>query len=204
MSINDAPAVPNYELADEVFADTPEQLKAVTDPTRSHILNLVMERAATVTELAAALDRPKSSVAYHVNLLCEVGMLQVVRTRKVRAIDERFYGRTGRTIVFGDGRGSGMPMSRKGFLAEAHAEAPYDGEYLATLRHARIAEEHVNEFFERVSLLAQEFTRLPRSGGTVMGFIAAVYPTDHPSLPPSTDEAQGDVTSKADSSADDV
>ncbi len=197
MSINEPPMVPDYDLADEVMADTPEQLKAVTDATRSRILDLVMERAATVTELADALDRPKSSVAYHVNLLCEVGMLQVVRTRKVRAIEERFYGRTGRTIVFGDGKGSGTPMRRKGFLAEAHAEAPFDGEYLATLRHARIAEEHANEFFRRVSELATEFTRLPRSGDTMMGFVAAVYPTDHPSLPPADGEAPTEPEAEA-------
>lgn len=192
MSSSEPSAVPDYELADEVVADTPEQLKAVTDQTRSHILNLVMERAATVSELAEALDRPKSSVAYHVNLLLEAGMLQVVRTRKVRAIEERFYGRTGRTIVFGNARDGGVPVRRKGFIAEAQAEAPFDGEYLATLRHARIGEEHVNEFFQRVGELAQEFTRLPRGGDTVMGFIAALYPTDHPSLPPDADASRNE------------
>lgn len=189
---------PDYELADQVVADTPEQLKAVTDQTRSHILDLVMERAATVSELAEALDRPKSSVAYHVNLLVEVGMLQVVRTRKVRAIEERFYGRTGRTIVFGDLRSDGVPVSRKGFIAEAQAEAPFDGRYLATLRHARIAEEHADAFFQRVAELAEEFTRLPRTGDTVMGFVAAVYRTDHPSLPPSADSNSDDTGASAD------
>ena len=89
-------------LAAEVQADTPTQLKALANPLRVQILDLVLERAATVTELAAALDRPKSSVAYHVDTLVEAGLLQVVRTRRVRAIEERFYGRTGRTIVLGD------------------------------------------------------------------------------------------------------
>src|SRR6188508_3888972 len=92
--------VPDYDLADTVYADTPEKMRAIVDPLRNQILHLVMDRAATVTELAVALQRPKSSVAYHVDVLVGAGMLQVVRTRKVRAMEEKFYGRTGRTIVF--------------------------------------------------------------------------------------------------------
>lgn len=201
MSTDEPRSAPGYRLADHVVADTPDQIKAVTDPTRSQILDLVMERAATVTELATALDRPKSSVAYHVKLLEEHGMLQVVRTRRVRAVEERFYGRTGRTIVFGDGRGSELPRVRKSFLASALAEAPLDKDYLATMRHARIAPEDADEFFGRVSELAAEFTRLPRRGDIVMGFVAALYPTDHPSLPP-IDVDQADEQN--DASHDDV
>lgn len=181
--------VPDYELADSVAANTPEQIKALADPTRSHILDLVLERAATVTELSAALDRPKSSVAYHVEALVKVGMLQVVRTRKVRAIHERFYGRTGRTIVLGSG---GMPNETTGqnFLVEATQEVRPGADFLATLRHARIAEDQVEEFFGRVVQLAEDFTRLRREGDTVVGFVAALYPTNQPTLPAQDDPAE--------------
>ncbi len=172
--------VPDYDLETSIRAETPRQLKAIFHPLRSQILDLVLERAATVTELATALGRPKSSVAYHVDVLVDAGMLQVVRTRQVRAIEERFYGRTGRTIVVGD---APLPAGTapQNFLAQAQAEAV--GHMLATLRHARIPEERANEFFERVAELAQEFSKLPRSGDTVFGFVGAVYATDLPSLP---------------------
>src|SRR3954469_3255427 len=65
-------------------------------PLRTTILGLLHERAATVTELAVALGRPKSTVAHHVKVLAEAGLVRVVRTRRVRAIEERFYGRTAR------------------------------------------------------------------------------------------------------------
>jgi DNA-binding transcriptional ArsR family regulator len=176
--------VPDYELAPSVQADTPAQLRAISHPLRSVILDLVLERAATVTELATALDRPKSSIAYHVDALVDAGMLQVVRTRQVRAIEERFYGRTGRTIVVGD---APLPKgtSRQNFLVEAQAEAVVteDGHLLATLRHARIPKERADEFFARVAELGEEFSKLPRSGDTVFGFIGAVYATAHPVLP---------------------
>lgn len=179
--------VPDYELAPSVAADTTQQLKAIAAPVRGLILDLVLERAATVSELAAALDRPKSSVAYHVDVLVDAGLLQVVRTRKVRAIEERFYGRTGRTIVVGN---TPMPEGaiRQDFLAQAHAEAMVNEprDMRSTLRHARIAPEHIDAFFDRVVALAEKFTAHPRSGEIVFGFVAAVYRTDHPTLPESS------------------
>ena len=175
---------PDYDLEASIPAETPGQLKAIFHPLRSQILDLVLDRAATVTELAAALDRPKSSVAYHVDVLVDAGMLRVVRTRQVRAIEERFYGRTGRTIVVGD---APLPAGTapQNFLAQAQAEAIVTeaGHMLATLRHARIPEERADEFFERVAELAEEFSKLPRSGETVFGFVGAVFATDLPSLP---------------------
>ncbi len=175
-------SVPDYDLPDLVHADAPQQLKAMSDPLRSQILDLVLDRAATVKELAEAVGRPSSSVAHHVGVLVDAGLLTVVRTRRVRAIDERFYGRTGRTIVIGD---SATPadVRRKGMLHTAVSELPTDTDVLATLRHVRIPADRAEEFFARVADLADEFTRLPRSGDTVFGFVAAVYPTDHPVLP---------------------
>jgi DNA-binding transcriptional ArsR family regulator len=175
--------VPDYDLAQSVTADTPRQLKAIAEPVRSLILDLVLERAATVTELAAALDRPKSSIAYHVDVLVDAGLLQVVRTCRVRAIDERYYGRTGRTIIIGN-HPTPEGAERQDFLAEAQAEAVVteSGQMRSTMRHARIPEERAAEFFDRVVELAEEFTTLERSGDVVFGFVAAVYPTGHPTL----------------------
>src|SRR5882757_61151 len=93
--------LPDYELADLIEVDQPAQLRAMAEPLRTVILALLLERAATVTELAAAAARPKSTVAHHVNVLVDAGMMRVIRTRRVRAIDERFYGRTARLFRVG-------------------------------------------------------------------------------------------------------
>ncbi len=179
---NETPASPDYDLAPMVHADTPAQLKALASPVRKLILDLVLDRAATVGELAEALARPKSSVAHHVDVLVDTGLLRVVRTRRVRAIDERFYGRTGRTIMIGT-ESSPEGTGRKSMLLEAAGELPAGADDMATLRHVRISAEHAEAFFARVVELAEDFTRLPRSGTTVFGFIGAVYPTDQPVLP---------------------
>src|SRR5258706_8132740 len=99
MSISDR--VPDYDLADDVVVSMPAPLRAMADQLRSTILDLLLERAATVTELAYAVGRPKSTVAHHVNVLVDAGLLKVVRTRRVRAIDERYYGRTARLFRVG-------------------------------------------------------------------------------------------------------
>jgi hypothetical protein len=55
------------------------------------------------------------------------------------------------------------------------------------LRHARIPAEHAAEFWERVLAMSREFAQLPRSGATVYGFAAGLYPTDFPTLPDAAD-----------------
>jgi DNA-binding transcriptional ArsR family regulator len=179
---------PDYDLADTVDVSTPMQLRAIADPLRSTILDLVLERAATVAELAAAVDRPKSTVAHHVNVLLEAGMLRVVRTRRVRAIDERYYGRTGRTIDVSVVRRPGdptAPVCVNGLVVAAAESLPaHEADTLySTIRHARIPAKVASQFWRRVDALILEFTELPRSGDTVFGFAAGLYPTDHPTLP---------------------
>src|SRR3954462_9103265 len=92
---------PDYELADRIALKEPSQVKALGHPARTTILGLLHERAATVTELAVALGRPKSTAAHHVKVLQEAGLVRVVGTRRVRAIEERFYGRTARMFYVG-------------------------------------------------------------------------------------------------------
>jgi DNA-binding transcriptional ArsR family regulator len=179
--------VPDYDLAEDVEVTTPAQLRAMADPLRGMLLDLLLERAATVSELASAVGRPKSTVAHHVNVLVHAGMLRVVRTRRVRAIEERFYGRTARLFrvgavnpAVGNGAVAANPLS----VAAAEAVPAHQADDLrATLRHARIPAERAREFWERVLAVAQEFAKLPRSGDTVYGFAVGLYPTDHPSLP---------------------
>lgn len=184
--------VPDYDLVEDVEVSTPAQLHAIADPLRGTLLDLLLERAATVSELAAAVGRPRSTVAHHVNVLRDAGMLRVVRTRRVRAIDERFYGRTARLFRIGAVNQPAVARSAVGVspLSRAAAEAGpahQADELRATLRHARIPEERAREFWAHVLMLAQEFARLPRSGRTTYGFAVGLYPTDQPTLPDTTD-----------------
>jgi DNA-binding transcriptional ArsR family regulator len=182
------PQPPDYELADRIALTEPAQVKAISHAVRTTILHLLHERAATISELAAALERPKSTVAHHVKVLVENGLVQVVRTRRVRAIEERFYGRTARMFYVGVERGpegEEMPRDFNDFevAARESAAAFREGKLWGFIRHARIGEQQASEFWERMSELVDEFDRLPRSGDTVYGFAVGIYPADHPTLP---------------------
>jgi DNA-binding transcriptional ArsR family regulator len=187
MSIN-SQGVPDYDLPDTVEVTTPAQLRALADPLRSSLLDLTLERAATVSELATAVGRPKSTIAHHVGVLVEADLLRVVRTRRVRAIDERFYGRTGRTINIGVARRPGeattpVCVNQLSVAAAESVHAHEDDTLYSTLRHVRIPRESAAEFWRRAEGLVREFTSLPRQGETVYGFAVGLYPTDQPVLP---------------------
>ena len=181
-------APPDYDLADRIALTEPSQVKAIGHPLRNTIISLLHERAASVSELAVAVERPKSTVAHHVKVLSEAGLVRVVRTRRVRAIEERFYGRTARMFyvaVERSAEGDELPRDFNDFeVAARESEAAYrDGKLWGFIRHARISEAQASEFWERMAELVAEFDQLPRSGETMYGFAVGVYPTDQPTLP---------------------
>lgn len=183
--------LPDYELEDlRIITSTPE-LKAVFHPLRDQLLDLVLERAATVTELAEAVSRPKSSVAYHVNVLVDTGLLKVVRTRRVRAIEERFYGRSARIFYVGQIRPEQL-SAIPNILVDAAAEsvpAHEADELRAIVRQARLSRERAAQFWDRLFALTREFSALPRSGEETFRFVAGLYPTDYPTLPETRTDA---------------
>lgn len=178
----------DYEIDEEVVADSPAALKALADTTRVALLDLLLERAATTSHLAEALDKPKGTVGYHLKVLEKCGLIRIVRTRQVRAMTEKYYGRVGRTIII-SGRGT---MKDPLFMVhDALRDVQItDGAPLPmfTTRRARIPESRAIEYATRLADLAAEFAAEPRQGERVYGVLAGVYPTDLPTLRSNEDE----------------
>lgn len=178
---------PDYDLADRLVLTRPEQVKALGHPLRTVVLGLLSERAASVAELAEATHRPKSTMAHHVGVLHEAGILKIVRTRRVRAVEERFYGRAARTITVAVGSEvEDQPHDFNDFeLAAAESRAAYEQHRLwAFVRHARISPDQADEFWLRIRDLVEEYDHLPRSGDTTYGLAVGIYPIpDYPRLP---------------------
>jgi len=141
---------------------------------------LLHERAATVTELATAVGRPKSTVAHHVKVLGDAGLVQVVRTRRVRAVEERFYGRAARTVTIAVGGREDLPTDQNDFaVAAAESVGAEEQRRLwSFIRHARLEADRADEFWTRIRDLVEEFDRLPRSGDTTYGLVVGIYPVD--------------------------
>ena len=127
-------------------------------------------------------------------VLAEAGLVRVVRTRRVRAIDEAYYGRTARmfTVALDGSAGDdgGQPYDFNDFEVAAGESGPAyaAGQLWGFIRHARIDEHQKEEFWQRMKALVDEFDTLPRHGDIVHGFAIGIYPIpDHPRLP-DTDE----------------
>lgn len=185
----DKSPVPDYELLDEMELTSPRQVQAISHPLRTTILQLLHERTASVTEVATAVSKPKSTVAYHMGVLHDAGLVRVVRTRRVRAIEERYFGRTARMFYVGVGqppRDEPLPLDFNDFdVAAQESQQAYQAHQLwSFIRHARIPPGRAAEFWTRAMALVHEFDRLPRSGTTAYGFVLGIYPIpDYPVLP---------------------
>lgn len=178
--------VPDYELDDVHVVITSRELKAMFDPFRSTLLQLLLQRAASIQELAAAVQRPKGTVSYHVRLLTDAGLLKIVRTQVIRGQRERFYGRTARLFAVGEVTPEQtrlIPNEMAGWAAETIPAHEAD-ELRGIRRHAWISDEHADRFWDCVLQLVNEFSQLPSvDDGRAYAFMVAFYPTEHPRLP---------------------
>lgn len=177
---------PDYELDDLLAVNEPAQFKAAGDSTRQRIIGLLSERAATTSQLAEALGQPKGSVGHHLKVLEKAGLIRVVRTRQVRAITEKYYGRTARLFMFGDEPRRGeLPDFFRYAMDEYEEPDPNSGfDDVLSLRRARIPVEKVQEYRRRVLGLADEFGEEESvQGERVYGLLVQLYLTDLPELP---------------------
>ncbi|MEN8235893.1 MAG: winged helix-turn-helix domain-containing protein, partial [Actinomycetota bacterium] len=158
------------------------------DETRLLLLDLLLERAATTSHLAEALGKPKGTVGYHLKVLEKAGLIRIVRTRQVRAMTEKYYGRTGRTIIMSGPAALPDPLF---MVRDALRDVEIiEGDPLPmfTARRARIPESRAVEFAQALAELAAEFAAEPRGGERVYGLLAGVYPTSLPTLGSEDDE----------------
>ena len=163
-----APLQPDYEAPDTLVVSQPEQLRALADGVRTAIIALLRERAFSTQQLAAKLEIPKGTVGHHLKVLEAAGLIHVVRTRKVRAVTEMFYGRTARLFLF-------------------HAEDPEDARAIGTamLRQAANELERTTEGtgfgHTKASLTKKDLMRLERRLKNLMeDFRAAESPDGEP------------------------
>lgn len=183
------PTIPDYSVQDVLELRKEEELRAVADDTRRKILRLLRERAASTTELAEALEQPKGTVAHHVKVLEDTGLIRVVHTRKVRAMTEKYYARVARLyrIVADDGdfdiAGLGAQLLRDASDEIAPDAGKGDDPSTLHVGYARVPHKVAREFVQRLEELASDFGSYDEPGGRVYGVVVGVYATDLRDLP---------------------
>jgi len=87
-----APDARQKESAGSFGRPAHEQLvKGLSHPVRAECLTLLAERVASPRELSEVLDQDLSNVSYHVRVLDELGLIELVSEESVRGAVAHFY-----------------------------------------------------------------------------------------------------------------
>jgi DNA-binding transcriptional ArsR family regulator len=147
---------------------------------RTKIVFLLRERAASITELAEVLSSPKGTVGHHVKVLEQAGLIRVVRTRKVRALTEKYYGRVAKLYVLRSDEslpdeltGSLGAMMLQQAASEVLATRPENDQ--SALLHVRLSEKDLLRFQKRLNRLVADFQRADDPGGDMHALALALF-----------------------------
>lgn len=174
---------PDYEAADVLVVRAPEQLKALADDLRSRIVILLREHAQSTTVLAEKLGLPKGTVAHHLKVLEHAGLIRVVRTRRVRALTEKFYGRTARLFLYESSDAANADDVRNIVAASLRVAAdeilplPPDSEDpgCSGVLRVRLSPQDARRFERRLDRLMMEFRAAEDPAGEPYGLAVALY-----------------------------
>jgi DNA-binding transcriptional ArsR family regulator len=169
----------DYEAEDTLIVTEPAQLRAMADPFRTQLIQLLRDRAQSTQEISEALSIPKGTVGHHLKVLESAGLIRVVRTRKVRAVTEKFYGRTARLFLYqtedpADGRAISAVTLRQ--AANEVELAPFATGF--GLVRARLTKKDVERFERRVMKLLDDFRAADTPGGSSSSLTVGIWSTE--------------------------
>ena len=175
------PTIDGYDYAaeDTMLVAEPAQLRAMADPFRVQLVQLLRDRARSTQEISEELKVPKGTVGHHLKVLEAAGLIHVVRTRKVRALTEKFYGRTARLFLYqtedpADGRAISAVTLRQ-------AASEVDLAPMVTgfgLVRARLTQKDIERFERRAKKLMDDFRAADRAGGVPSSLTAGIWATE--------------------------
>ena len=169
----------DYKAKETMIVAKPAQLRAMADPFRVQLIQLLGHRARSTQELSQELSMPKGTVGHHLKVLESAGLIRVVRTRKVRAMTEKFYGRTARLFLYqtedpADGRAISAVTLRQ--AANEVDLAPLVAGF--GLVRARLTEKEIDRFERRVKKLMDDFRGADKPGGAPSSLTAGIWATE--------------------------
>jgi len=178
-TIQESRTAPDYDAPDTLLVTEREQLRAIAGDLRTRIIALIRDRARSIQELSHELELPKGTVGHHVKVLESAGLIHVVRTRQVRAITEKFYGRTARLFLFE----IEDPEDARALGAAALRQASYELE-LASDRaswgfvRSRLTSADAKRFERRLKRLIDDFRAAESPEGAAHALVSGFWPAE--------------------------
>jgi len=169
----------DYEAEDTLIVADAAQLRAMADPFRTQLIQLLRDRARSTQEISEELSMPKGTVGHHLKVLESAGLIRVVRTRKVRAMTEKFYGRTARLFLYqtedpADGRAISAVTLRQA-ASEVELAPMVTGFGLV---RARLAKKDIERFERRAKKLMDDFRAADKAGGIPSSLTGGIWGTE--------------------------
>jgi DNA-binding transcriptional ArsR family regulator len=204
---------PGFEPEEVRYIRDVETLKALSDPTRVRILEVMAQRrspAWSVKEIAAALGVPQTRLYHHVDLLLAQDLLRPVERRVVSGIIETRYVPSARSYqldrsLFAGAGAEGLAVLHETMMAvfdtarseverairagaaEPGDAAPDDRRLLVTRGIAHLTPARAAELRRRLQALTDEFgggqDAEDAEGARTFGVVLAVYPLLDPAEP---------------------
>jgi DNA-binding transcriptional ArsR family regulator len=159
---------------------SPEHFKALGHPVRHRIVNLLRQRPATLRQLTSALAIPKGTVAYHVSVLQDAGMVQVAQTRQVRGGTEQYLGLVSGGFTFEKGQNAEFLYQ----AALAEMLPPQQGIEETTLRHLWLTQDEARALIGDLRQAVPGKGLSPPAEGDAYGLLISLFRADIPALPP--------------------
>lgn len=193
---------PDFMPAPVLAVGDAETLKAISDPTRMRLLEVMVTRqdpAWSVKKLAAALGVPQTRLYHHIDLLAERGLLRAVEQRVVSGIIETRYRVAARSFqldrrlfagnsdaaadmlhdvldaVFSRAREE-VEQAVLADVADLSADAPPHRQLMLSRGIARLSAARAEELRQRLMALEAEFEEEAGDDAAPYGLVLAVYP----------------------------
>ena len=159
-----------------------ETLRALSDPLRMQIYEILVAEPASVRQIADRLGMGASRLYYHINSMEKLGLLRVVETRMVSNMVEKLYRAVAyrldvapNLLHFGSDEGTStvldmlathLDATREDLVRSLHVRqqdlaqgaAPRQRNVLVNRTIARIPDARAEEFSSRLVALIEEFT----------------------------------------------
>lgn len=163
---------------------TREQMKAMSEPTRSRILMIIQNQPATAKQIADRLGIPPGTIGHHLQVLERAGLARLIARRQVRGTVAKYYVRTARIFC------SDMPedvereapadleILRTAFneLADTLTSGARAPQHTASFPHARLSAERAAVYQARLERLMNDLlAEPPDPQGQIFGMVSAIF-----------------------------
>jgi DNA-binding transcriptional ArsR family regulator len=171
--------------AEQLTITTPDQLQALSNPTRWRILGRLLVSPASVQQLARSLGVAKGTIGHHVRVLESAGLIRIAETQRVRGVVEKRYTRVAKQFQLPESdavpeasRQEVGTMPLRQAVAEARPTSGQDDPSMSLVIRARMPAERARRFAAMIEVLAAEFADGAPGEGETFGLVAGIYVPD--------------------------